>query len=270
MNRVVDAGRNCWGLSLLLLALGCSQQAAKEPVMERPKLAIAAASDLQFVLPTLAQFFRQDVPNVEVTLNYGSSGSLLAQIEQGAPFDLYLSADRAYPQKLLEGGHGAAGAEVVTYAIGRLVLWVPISCKVAADVLPRDVIQDSALERIAIANPKHAPYGRAGINALTAWGLKDAIESKLIYAENVAQATQFALTDAADAAFVGKSQALSTQLQAAGRYYEIPLTESGPLEQGLLVLKQAKDPELAKRFAQFLRSEQTKPQWVKHGYDVPQ
>jgi molybdate transport system substrate-binding protein len=270
MNGAMRGGRSGWAACLVLLLVGCEQPSAKEPVVEPPKLAIAAASDLQFVLPTLAQFFRGQVPNVEVTINYGSSGSLLAQIEQGAPFDLYLSADRAYPQKLLDGGHGAAGAEVSTYANGRLVLWVPNSCTAATDASARDVIQDSALERIAIANPKHAPYGRAGMNALTAWGLKDAVEGKLVYAENVAQATQFALTDAADGAFVGKSQALSTQLQAAGRYYEVPLVESGPLEQGLLVLKQAKDPELAKRFAQFLRSEQAKQQWVKHGYENPQ
>src|SRR5262245_27724353 len=183
------------------------------------EIAVAAASDLQTALPQLAGQFQSDTA-ITAKVSFGSSGSFFAQIQNGAPFDVFMSADVDYPRRLTESGH-ADRASLYEYAAGRVVLWTRKDTGI--DVtrgLP--VLQDARVKRIAIANPDYAPYGRAAVAALRHAKLFETVQSKLVLGENISQATQFAESGNADVGILGLSAALSPALQSSGKYFLIP------------------------------------------------
>ena len=231
------------------------------PGPQAKKLTIAAASDLNFALAEVAKEFRIAHPEIELAVNYGSSGSFYAQIQNRAPFDLFLSADVEYPRKLAAAGLGRADS-LFTYGIGRIVVWVPASS--ALD--PANALRSPALRHLAIANPQHAPYGRAAEAALRALGVYENVAGKLVLGENISQTLQFAQTGAADAGIVALSLALAPTARAAGRYWEIPADTYPRMEQGGIILK---DSEGARAFRGFLISAEGRRVLKQFGFGVP-
>ncbi|HXB73990.1 MAG TPA: molybdate ABC transporter substrate-binding protein [Candidatus Acidoferrales bacterium] len=195
-------------------------------------LTIAAAADLNFALEQVTREFRAGHPEVELRINYGSSGTFYTQLRNRAPFDVFLSADVEYPRKLAGEGIGAADS-VFIYAMGRIVVWVPAG----SPLNPATALRDPAVRHVAIANPQHAPYGRAAEAALRRLGLYDTVEKKLVMGENIAQTLQFVESGAAEVGIVALSLAQAPAVRAAGRYWEIPIAAYPKLEQGGIILK---------------------------------
>jgi molybdate transport system substrate-binding protein len=214
------------------------------------RILVAAASDMKFAMDSLAQTFRRKTPGDVVDITYGSSGKLTEQILNGAPFDLFFSADIGYTELLKS--REQASSEIYPYAKGHIVLW-------SRNIDPNDrrmkTLLDPSIARIAIANPQHAPYGRRAVECLNYYGLMEAVKSKLVYGQNVAQAAQFAISGAADAAIIGLSAIRPIAMQqSGGAYYLIPEESHEPLVQGAVITRHGGGKELADAFFEFIKS----------------
>ena len=249
-------------LIVLVLTLGMV------PVPARAgEVTIAAASDLNFAFKELVQAFENKTGD-HVKLSLGSSGNFFSQIQNGAPYDLYFSADIRYPQKLINSGQGVAES-LYTYAIGRIVLWVPVQSNVLVQQRGLESLLDGSIKKIAIANPKHAPYGRAAVAALEKAGLYERVKDRLVYGENVSQAAQFVESGAADAGIIARSLALAPLMEATGLYWEIPAELHPSLEQGVIQLKGAREPAVAAKFLDFLKGSEGRAIMTRFGFVVP-
>ena len=231
------------------------------------ELTIAAAADLKFALDDLVKEFKDQSPTTKINVTYGSSGNFFAQLQNGAPFDLFFSADIAYPRKLAESGFGAD--EVFLYGIGCLVLWVPKDSPVAVDQLGIKSLLEPSIRKIAIANPEHAPYGRAALAALKTLNVYDQVASKLVYGENIAQTAQFVQSGAADAGLLALSLAVAPQMRNSGRFWQIPLDAYPRMEQGGIILKSTKNPESAGAFRDFVLGDHGREVLKQYGFSVP-
>jgi molybdate transport system substrate-binding protein len=246
-------------LILLLLAVpSCFAQ-------ENTSLKIAAAADLQPVLPPLIDQFEKQT-NKKVAASYASSATLATQILNGGPFSLFLSADLSFPQKVIAAGL-ADSSEPVPYARGTLVLWARNDSP--AQPLTLDSLRSPSLRTIAVANPEHAPYGRAAKAALEKLGLTEALKSKLVVAENIAQTAQYADSGNADAGLISLTSALTPRLSSSGKYVEIPPDDYPPILQGALVLKNGADAAVAHQFLDFLLSPPIRKQLAERGLKAP-
>ncbi len=220
-------------------------------------LRIAAAADLQQALPELIQAFRAKHPNASMEAVYGSSGNFVTQIVSGAPFDVFLSADMRYPDNL--NAKGMTTAKPRRYAVGTLVVWVGKQTRTNVDdddvkQMGLAVVNDPRIRRVAIANPAHAPYGERAKEALEAKNLWSAVQKRLVLADNVAQAAQFAQTLNVDAAVISLSLALTPAMQKSGSYAPIDRKLYAPLEQGIVALKRSSEPMLANEFVEYVCS----------------
>jgi len=234
-------------LIAIVAATAASCRAAAPPA--RGHVRIAAASDLNAALADLVGRFSASRA-IDVTVSYGSSGNFYAQLLNQAPFDIFLSADVTYPRQLASRGLTLPDSDF-TYAIGRIVLWVPRSSRIDPH-RGLGVLADASVAHVSIANPDHAPYGRAAVAALTKEGVYDAVRSKIVYGENVAQAMQFVQSGAADAGIVALSLAKAPAARDAGTYAEVPLDEYPRLEQGGAILKWAADVDAARAFRAYM------------------
>ncbi len=257
-------GRIAWWVSVACLLLGM----ASPPAAFGDEIAIAAASDLSFAFKELTVAFEK-AQGIRVRLSLGSSGNFFSQIQQGAPFDLYFSADVRYPQKLIEAGQAAADS-LYRYAVGRIVVWVPNASALAVDRLGLDVLLDRSVKKIAIANPKHAPYGRAAVAALEQAKLYERVKDKLVFGENVSQAAQFVESGAAEAGVIALSLALAPPMHAAGTYWLVPDSAHLPLEQGAVIVSAARNREGAQAFLRFLKTEEATRVMARYGFLVPE
>jgi len=229
-------------------------------------ITIAAAADLNFVFRELAAEYEKSTGD-HVRLSLGSSGNFYAQIQNGAPFDLYFSADIAYPRKLEEAGLTVPGS-LYQYAVGRIVLWAGKDSHLDL-AKGLDVLLVPTIKKIAIANPKHAPYGRAAVAAMEHAQVYDRVKDKLVLGENISQAAQFVESGAADVGIIAMSLALAPPMQAAGRYWEIPADAHPPIEQGAVILKGAKNQERAKAFLSFVQGADGQTMMKRYGFVVP-
>lgn len=249
------------GAVLFLVALPAgAPRAADAPV-------VAAASDLQFALPEAAAAFTAETGR-KVELAFGSSGNFLRQIRQGAPFQIFFSADEAYVQELVGAGLTADAGDV--YAVGRIVIIVPEGSRLLADGTLQDLaaaLKDGRLEKFAIANPDHAPYGRRAEEALRHAGLWTALEDKLVLGENVSQAAQFATSGNADGGIIAYSLALSPDVSRLAHYALIPEDWHDPLRQRMVLLKGA--GETARMFYEFMMSEPARTILNRYGFALP-
>ena len=211
---------------------------------------MAAASDLQAVLPTLAARFEQQT-GVSVRLTLGSSGNFFSQLQNGAPFDVFLSADLDYPERLIAAGLGLRDS-LYAYATGRIVVWAR---KDTGLDLRRGLqaLTDPRVRRIAIANPAHAPYGRAAVAALRHERLYDAVKSQFVLGENISQTAQFVQSGNAEAGILALSLALAPALKRSGVYIEIPATFHPPIRQGAVVLTASRHQASARQFLEFMK-----------------
>jgi len=239
--------------------------AALLPVAGRAeKITVAAAADLKFAMDEIAAAFRAANPSDEVDVIYGSSGKFDAQIQQGAPYDLFFSADIAFPRDLAK--HGLAASDVKPYALGRIVLW---SASLDATRMTLASLADPKITRIAIANPKHAPYGKRAEEALRASGLWAQVEPKLVYGDNVAHTAQFVLTGNAQIGLIALSLAINPELAGKGGYWLIPGELHEPLEQGYVITRRAAGSALARRFAEFMGGKPSRAVMTRYGFVLP-
>lgn len=213
-------------------------------------LRIAAAADLQPVLPRFVSNFEKQT-SVKVEVSYASSATLATQILNGAPFDLFLAANRAFPQKIVNA-HLAVEPQPVTYARGSLVLWARHG--VLSNTLSMQSLKDTSVHRIAVANPVHAPYGAAAMAAIHTLGLATALKPKLVFAENIAQAAEFGQSGNADCALISKTIAITPPLTNAGRFVPVPPTAYPAIEQGAVILRNAAHKQAASDFLHYLQS----------------
>ncbi|WP_045225955.1 molybdate ABC transporter substrate-binding protein [Methyloterricola oryzae] len=228
------------------------------------KITIAAASDLKFAMDEIVTKFKKEHPGNEVEVAYGSSGNFNTQIQQGAPFDLFFSADIAFPQNLVK--EGLAASEVKPYAIGRIVLW---SATLDASKMTLKNLTDPKITRVAIANPKHAPYGKRAEEALRASGLWQKVEPKLVFGETIVQAAQFVQTGNAQVGIIALSLVSNPELSSKGGYWLIPENLHEPLEQGFVITKRAEGNALAKTFADYMGSKPVRAVMTKYGFALP-
>jgi molybdate transport system substrate-binding protein len=242
---------------LLLTLSGCARREESAA-----PLRIAAAADMQFAMPDLGAAFRLAGGGPEPQVSYGSSGNFYSQIQNGAPFDLYLSADADYPRKLLSEGVGMPGS-FFTYGIGHIVVWVPA----ASPLDPAAALRGSGIRKFAIANPDHAPYGRAAVAALRSMGVYDALRPKFVLGENISQAFGFVRSGAADAGIIALSLALAPEARGQGRYWEIPVDQYPQIEQGGMIVK---DSPRARAFRAFLSGVQAKGILRQYGFSAPE
>lgn len=242
---------------------GSSDDASSEESVVR----VAAASDLQFALGELKPIVAEQHPGVMFEATYGSSGTFLQQITEGAPYDLYLSADLGFPEQLVDDGL-ADSTDLFSYAVGRLVVWTPEGSEVDPSA-GLSVLTDPALGKVAIANPEHAPYGRAAVAAMETAGVYNAVQPKLVLGENIAQAADFVTSGGADAGVVAMSLVLADPLRDQGRWTEVPLESFPTLEQGGVVLSDASDAEAARAVRDSMLSEQGRELLKRYGFFLP-
>ena len=240
---------------------------AAQPQPANPTLIrIAAASDLKFFLDEAIARLAARTPTIRIEPTYGSSGNFHAQLRQRAPFDVFLSADVDYARDLVSRGL-AAERDLFTYAVGHLVVWVPNRSTLP---LERDGLRAlTAAKRIAIANPRHAPYGRAAEAALRGAGLWDSLERRLVLGENIAQAGQFVQSGAADAGIIARSLALAPAMRSAGRFWDVPAEAYPGILQGGLVLSWAASRDAAVVVRDFLLGTEGRALLAAHGFDLP-
>jgi molybdate transport system substrate-binding protein len=229
---------------------------------------VAAAADLNLALPEIVRRFGAS-HDVDVSIAYGSSGTFYAQLLNQAPFDLFLSADLGYPNQLSARGLTVAQSEF-TYAVGRLVLWAPIASPLGIEHQGLRALTAASVAHVAIANPEHAPYGRAAVAAMESAGVYEALRSKLVFGENVAQALQFAQSGAADAAIVARSLAAAPKIKGAGVVFEIPPASYPRIDQGGVILKWASDPDAARALRGFLLSADGRAILARSGFALPE
>ncbi len=238
----------------LLLSLGAHAE----------KITIAAAADLRFALDEIVATFRKDYPGDEVALIYGSSGMFHTQIQQGAPYDLFFSADISLPRELAKIGYAASAVQ--PYAIGRIVLW---SASMDASKMTLASLLDSRISRVAIANPVHAPYGKRAEEALRASGLWEKVAPKLVYGENIAQAAHYVQSGNAQVGIIALALAVSPQLGGKGGYWLVPDSLHEPLEQGYIITRRAEKSVLARRFADYVGSKPARVVMRRYGFALP-
>jgi molybdate transport system substrate-binding protein len=244
------------GLSFLVVLFGRPARAQE--------LTVAAAADLRPALEQIAAGF-QAATGATVKPIYGSSGNFYQQIQSGAPFDIFFSANADYPRKLEAAGLTVPGT-YYEYARGKIVLMVPAG----SSLDPKrglSLLLDSAVKKIAIADPSHAPYGQAAVSAMKAAKIYDQVSPKLVTGENISQAASFVLSGAADVGVVALSLALSAGPQV--HFAEIPASDYPPIQQVCVVLKSAKNQDLAAKFEAYLRTEEVRKIFERSGFEVP-
>ncbi len=224
-------------------------------------LRIAAAANLRYVLDEIKDRYTEKNPDVKIEITYGSSGVLVQQIINGAEFQLFMAADKSYPDKLKEMGYTAG--EVKTYAYGNLVIW---SNTVDVSKGP-EILTDRSVNKIAVARPETAPYGQRAVECLKYYNLYDLIKGKIVYADNISQAAQFVETGNAEAGFLALSLAIAPEMK--GKWYAIDPKSYQPIEQAMVLVKNREYYQEGKRFMDYLLSPECKPVFEKYGYKVP-
>ncbi|MFN7998229.1 MAG: molybdate ABC transporter substrate-binding protein [Bryobacteraceae bacterium] len=219
----------------------------------RAPLRIAAAADLRYALEEVIRVFRAQHGNIAIEPVYGSSGNFYSELLNRAPFDLFLSADVSYPRKLAEKGMVMPGSEF-TYAVGRIVLWTDRGSGIDVKGLHLEALRANAVRHVAIANPAHAPYGRAAVAALQSTSLYDGVRDKLVMGENISQAFQLVQGGAAEVGIVALSLAMGPGMEAKGIYWELPPGSYPRITQGGAIPKWARQADTAKEFSTFLVS----------------
>jgi len=248
-------------LTLLLLLTGAF--AAGQEIV------VAAAADMSAALPQLAAAYTKKTGQA-VKLSFGASGNLTNQIRNGAPFDVFFSADEQYPQQLIAEGLASHSKDTLyRYGVGRLVLWVPGDSPLDLSKLGMQALLDVSVKKISIANPATAPYGRAAEAALRHFGIYDQVSSRLVLGENVSQAAQFVESGNAQAGLIALSHALAPALKEKGRYWTVPLDAYPTLNQAAVLLSKSKQQDAARKFLEFLRSPEATSLLTSYGFSLP-
>ena len=246
------------------MALGLPALAQSKPV----PVAIAAAGDLRGALEELKTGFEAGHPGIQLQLSFGASGSLTAQIQQGAPFDVFLSADEGFPQQLQKAGLVAKDG-LFSYTTGRLTLWLRKDLNLDPAKDGWQVLFSPGIQKIATANPVVAPYGRAAEAALRHAGIYDQVKPRLVFADNIAQAAQFLQAGTAEAGLISTTQANNPVLRTAGVLWAVPADAFPPLRQAGVILQRSQCQAQAEAFRAYLTGPQGQALLARHGYSKP-
>lgn len=257
-------------LSFFLLFFGlcsCNSNGASANQDAAKTLTIATAANTQFAIKEIAALFERKY-EVKINLIIGSSGKLTAQIQQGAPYDLFLSANTKYPTSLFESGYAPHPPTI--YANGQLVLWTNLSTLSLDKELT--ILEDPAIHKIGIANPKNAPYGEEAIHVLQYFGVYSSLKAKLVYGESIAQATQFIASGNCELGITAKSIVSSPIMQGKGQWIDLPIESYQPIQQGVVITKYgaSNQASLAQAFFDFLFTEDAQGIFRNFGYTTSQ
>src|SRR6266566_9311369 len=231
------------------------------------QIIVAAAADLNAALTEIAANYEK-AGGSQVRLSFGSSGNLFNQIQNSAPFDIFFSADVDYPKKLIEAGL-AEKSSLYRYAVGRLVLWVPSSSPLDVEHDGMSILLDPSVKKISLANPEHAPYGRAAVAALRHFRLYEKVSDRFVFGENVSQAAQFVESGNAQAGFVALSHAMAPGMRDKGRYLIIPSDAYPALQQAVVILSHSSKKAEAAAFLQYLKKPEATAVLRHYGFSVP-
>ena len=230
------------------------------------EITVAAAADLQGVMPAVTAQFQKETGKA-VKMTYGSSGNFFQQLRNGAPFDVFFSANLDYPKQLESAGLIESGT-FYQYATGKIVIWVTNDSKL--DVSSGlAALTNPAIKKIAVANPEHAPYGKAAVAAMKKENVYDKVSDKLVFGENISQTASFVVSGAADVGIVALSLALSPNMKDKGRHVEIPAADYPPIEQACVVLKSSAQKDAAKAFLNFIKTPAVAEMFRSYGFAVP-
>jgi molybdate transport system substrate-binding protein len=255
--------RSTFLIALLLLAprMGTSQAG------DVHEITVAAAADLSAALQEVAANYEKRT-GVTVKLSFGASGALTQQIQNGAPFDLFFSADMGYPRQLIAGGQ-ADGATLYRYAVGRLVLWVPKDSPLDVEHKGMDVLLDPSVKKISIANPEHAPYGRAAAAVLKHYGLYEKVSDRLVLGENISQAAQFVESGNAQVGFVALAHAIAPAMQGKGKYWVVPADAYPALTQCVVLISHSPHRQDAAAFLEYVKTAEGANVLRRYGFSLP-
>src|ERR1700685_4543832 len=255
-------------LRMLVVVLFLASTMAVSTAAGQEKVNVAAAADLSAAFKEIgANFEKQN--GIEVKLSFGASGALTQQIENGAPFDLFFSADMGYPQKLISEGH-ASSSTLYRYAVGKLVLWAPVNSPLNFERDGINTILDPAVQKIAIANPEHAPYGRAAVAALKHSGLYEKVSPRLVVGENISPAAQFVESGNAQVGFVALAHAMAPEMMGKGKYWLVPVDAYPALDQGVIVLSNATHGKEAAEVVEVMKSKEVAAILQRYGFTLPE
>ncbi|MCG8330536.1 MAG: molybdate ABC transporter substrate-binding protein [Chitinophagales bacterium] len=248
-------------LFVILLLLSCNNASQKQEA-SNPSIMIAVAANMQFAMNELIRGFTEET-GVKCEMTISSSGKLTAQIKQGAPFDVFVSANMIYPNEIFKSGMAAGPPKV--YARGKLVLWT-----MKEGLTPSiNTLNSESIQHIALANPKTAPYGVAAIELLKKNQLLEELKHKLVYGESIAQTNQFIIAKSAEMGFTAMSVVVSSELKGKGKWIEIESDWYSPIEQGVVVIERDRSStEKGKQFYDYLSSEKAKEILSNYGYEV--
>jgi len=231
------------------------------------EITVAAAADLSGAMQEVAAAYEKQT-GVKLKLSFGASGALTQQIQNGAPFDVFFSADMDYPRQLISSGD-AEGASLYRYAVGKLVLWVPADSPLDVEHKGMNVLVDPQVKKIAIANPQHAPYGRAAVAAMKHVELYQQVSDRLVMGENVSQAAQFVESGNAQIGFVALAHAAAPTMQGKGKYWQIPVEAYPALDQGVVVLSHSWHKKEAAAFVEYVKTKAAAAVLQKYGFALP-
>lgn len=244
---------------VLLVAVFVSQFCSAQ------EITVAAAADLQAAMQEVATRFQKETGKA-VKIIYGSSGNFFQQIQNGAPFDMFFSANLDYPKKLEAGGLTEPGT-FYQYAVGKIVIWVPNDSKLDVSSGLKSLLNPS-IKKIAIANPQHAPYGQAAVAAMKKEEVYDKVADKFVLGENISQTASFVVAGSADVGIVALSLALSPNMKDKGRYAEVPAGEYPPIEQACVILSSSKNKETARQFLSFFKTPAVADLLRSYGFEI--
>lgn len=250
-----------WILIVILIFSNCNKKADST----QEKLLIAVAANVQFAMQEIEQDFENET-GIPINQVISSSGKLTAQILQGAPYDIFISADMKYPDTLYKNGFATAPPQV--YAYGTLVLWTFQNFDLENAIA---VLKNPAVQKIAIANPATAPYGEQTIRLLQHYNLYEQVQPKLVYGESIAQTNQYITSGACELGFTAKSIVLAPDMQGKGAWIEMDASAYAPIQQGVVITKfgNTQHPEASQRFFAYLFSEKGRTILEKYGYKLP-
>jgi molybdate transport system substrate-binding protein len=256
-----------------LLNGGCkreedNQQSPSQQPAVIHTVSVAAAADLKYALDEIVEAFQKSHPAIKVNITYGSSGNFYSQLSNRAPFDIFFSADIDYPKKLVAAGLAVKGSQF-KYAVGRIVVWVPNDSPIDVEKLGIDSLVAPSVKKIAIANPEHAPYGRAAVAAMKKLDVYDRVKDRLVLGENIAQTAQFVETGAADVGIIALSLAMSPAMKDKGKYWPVPLDAYPTLEQGGVLMSWAKNAEATEQFKTFITGPDGRAVLKRYGFTLP-
>ena len=249
----------------LLAAMACADCVHPMMAAEQGVVRVAAAADLRFTMAEIVEAFRQERADVNVLVTYGSSGNFYAQLSNHAPFDIFFSADVDYPRRLIRQGLAVADSEFL-YGVGCLVVWVTRTSPIEVENLGMQGLLSPSVRRIAIANPRHAPYGRAAEAAMKSLGVYAQVKDRFVFGDSVMQTAQFIDSGGADIGIISGSLALAPPLRDKGRFWEVPINSYPRREQGGVILSWVQDRAAAEALRNFVLSEGGRAILRRHGF----